>query len=131
MIKKIKSIDPKISIVVSDEDYPVVIGKKGMNARLIGQLLGRDLEVQKLSEYQKILSIHMAELSESENLAFDGRLKIEGVSGLITESLVSAGFDTLRKLMKADPLEIPTKVPGVNYYDLADKVLEQTRKKKG
>jgi len=131
VIKKIKSTEPKISIVVADEDYPIVIGKKGMNARLIGQLLQRDLEVQKLSEYQKILSIHMAELSESEDATFDDRLKVEGVSGLITESLVSAGFDTLRKLMKADPLEIPTKVPGVNYYDLADKVLEQTRKRKG
>ena len=131
VVKKIKSTDPKVSIVVSDEDYPIVIGKKGMNARLIGQLLQRDLEVQKLSEYQKILSIHMAELSESEDPTFDDRLKVEGVSGLITESLVSAGFDTLRKLMKADPLEIPTKVPGVNYYDLADKVLEQTRKRKG
>jgi N utilization substance protein A len=131
VVKKIKSIDHKISIVVADEDYPIVIGKKGMNARLIGQLLQRDLEVQKLSEYQKILSIHMTELSESEDPTFDDRLKVEGVSGLITESLVSAGFDTLRKLMQADPLEIPTKVPGVNYYDLADKVLEQTRKRKG
>ncbi len=130
-IRKVKSFDPKISIVVADEDYPTVIGKKGMNARLIGQLLQRDLEVQKLTEYQKILSIHMAELSESEDASFDERLRVEGVSGLITESLVSAGFDTLRKLMKADPLEIPTKVPGVNYYDLADKVLEQTRKRKG
>jgi len=72
----------------------------------------------------------MAELSESEDPSFDDRLRVEGVSGLITESLISAGFDTLRKLMKADPLEIPTKVPGVNYYDLADKVLEQTRKRK-
>jgi N utilization substance protein A len=131
VVRKIKSVDHKISIVVADEDYPIVIGKKGMNARLIGQLLQRDLEVQKLSEYQKILTIHMAELSEDVDPTFDDKLRIEGVSGLITESLVSAGFDTLRKLMKADPLEIPTKVPGVNYYDLADKVLEQTRKRKG
>jgi N utilization substance protein A len=131
VVRKMKSIDHKISIVVADEDYPIVIGKKGMNARLIGQLIERDLEVQKLSEYQKILSIHMAELSETEDPSFDERLRIEGVSGLITESLVSAGFDTLRKLMKADPLDISTKVPGVNYYDLADKVLEQTHKKKG
>jgi N utilization substance protein A len=131
VIRKVKSFDQKISIVVADEDYPTVIGKKGMNARLIGQLMQRDLEVQKLSEYQKILSIHMAELSESEDPAFNERLKIDGVSGLITESLIAAGFDTLRKLMQANPVDIPTKVPGVNYYDLADKVLEQTRKRKG
>jgi N utilization substance protein A len=130
-IRKLKNLERKIWIVVMDEDYPTVIGKKGMNARLIGQMLEKDIEVQKISEYQKILAIHMAELSESEDPLLDERIRIEGVSGLITESLASAGFDTLRKLMKAEPAEIPTKVPGVNYYDLADKVLEQTRKRKG
>ncbi len=128
-VKKLKILDHKISIVVADDDYPVVIGKKGMNARLIGQMLGKDIEVQKFTEYLKILSIRMAELSESEDPSFDDKLRIEGVSGLITESLISAGYNTLRDLMKADPAEIPTKVPGVNYYDIADKVLEQTRKK--
>ena len=128
-VSKLKIYDRKISIVVKDEDYPIVIGKKGMNARLIGQMLDKDIEVQKLSEYQKILAIRMAELSESEDASLDDKLRVEGVSGLITESLISAGFDTLRKLMKAEPAEIPSKVPGVNYYDIADKVLEQTRKK--
>lgn len=129
-VRKLKTFEHKFSIVVMDEDYPTVIGKKGMNARLIGQMIGRDIEVQKLSEYQKILAVHMVELADSEDPTYDDKIRIEGVSGLITESLVSAGFDTLRKLMKADPAEIPAKVPGVNYYDLADKVLEQTRKRK-
>lgn len=129
-IRKLKAFDHKISIVVMDEDYPTVIGKKGMNARLIGQMMERELEVQKITEYHKILSIHMLELSEMEDPSFDERIKIEGVSGLITESLAGAGFDTLRKLMKANPAELPAKVPGVNYYDIADKVLEQTRKRK-
>lgn len=128
-VRKLKMHDHKISIVVLDDDYPVVIGKKGMNARLIGQMLEKDIEVQKQSEYQKILAIRMAELAESEDTSFDEKLRVEGVSGLITESLIGAGFETLRKLMKADPAEIPAKVPGVNYYDIADKVLEQTRKK--
>lgn len=128
--RKLKLMDHKVFIVVNDEDYPTVIGKKGMNARLIGQMLQRDLEVQKISEYQKLLAIHMAELSESDDASLDDKIKIESVSGLVTESLISAGYDTLRKLMQAEPSDIHSKVPGVNYYDLADKVLEQTRKKK-
>ena len=36
---------------ITDEDYPTVIGKKGMNARLIGQMLEAEIEVQKISEY--------------------------------------------------------------------------------
>jgi N utilization substance protein A len=128
--KKLKSYERKVWIVVQDEDYPTVIGKKGMNARLIGQMIGKEIEVQKLSDYQKLLTVEMAEYGDSENEELDKKLKVEGVSGLVLESLIGAGFDTLRKVMKADPTEIPTKVPGVNYYDLADKILEQMRKQK-
>ena len=117
-------------MVVSDEDYPTVIGKKGMNARLVGHMIGKEIDVQKLTEYHKLLAIQMAELADSSEPAYDERLRIEGVSGLILESLIGAGYETLRKFMLAQPGEISTKVPGVNYYDLADKILEQTRKKK-
>ncbi len=130
-VRKLKMQEHRVWILVADEEYPLVIGKRGMNARLIGQMIGKDFEVQKLSEYQKLLTVQMAELGEDSDPSFDEKLKIEGVSGLINESLIGAGYDTLRKLMKADPLEVPVKVPGVNYYDLADKIIDQMRKKKG
>lgn len=128
-IKKLKVYEDRYWMVVNDEDYPTVIGKKGMNARLIGQMLGKEIDVQKMSEYQKLLNIQMLEQGEKEDPSFDEKLKIEGVSGLILESLIGAGYDTFRKFMQANPAEIPTKVPGVNYYDLADKLLEQLKKK--
>jgi N utilization substance protein A len=130
-MKKMKVYDDRIWMVVNDEDYPTVIGKKGMNARLIGQMIGREIDVQKMTEYQKLLTIQMAELADTGDGTFDEKIKIEGVSGLILDSLAGAGYDTLRKFMQASPADIPSKVPGVNYYDLADKIIEQTRKKKG
>ncbi len=129
--KKIKTQEFRIWLLVNDEEYPLVIGKRGMNARLIGQMIGKEIEVQKLGDYQKLLTIQMAELGESPDASYDEKLKIEGVSGLINESLIGAGYETFRKFMQSDPAEIPAKVPGVNYYDLADKLLEQMRKKKG
>jgi N utilization substance protein A len=129
-IRKMKVYDDRFWIVVTEEDYPTVIGKKGMNARLIGQMLGREIDVQKLGEYQKLLTVQMAEIAESADPILDDKIKIEGVSNLIVDGIVSAGYDTLRKFMQADPTEI-AKVPGVHYYDLADKILEQMRKKKG
>jgi N utilization substance protein A len=129
--KKIKSFDRKIWILIGDEEYPLVIGKRGMNARLIGNMIEKEIEVQKLGDYQKLLTIQMAELAEAEDPSLDEKLKIEGVSGLINESLIGAGYDTLRKFMQAIPADLTVKVPGVNYYDLADKLLEQMRKKKG
>ena len=128
-IIKLKVYDDRVWMVVADEEYPIVIGKKGMNARLIGQLIGKEIDVQKLSEYQKILTVQMAEFAETQDPTFDDRLRIDGVSGLIMDSLSSAGYDTLRKFMQSTPAEIATKVPGVNYYDLADKIVEQIRKK--
>lgn len=130
-IRKMKVHEDRVWMVVMDEDYPTVIGKKGMNARLIGQMIGKDIDVQKMSEYQKLLTIQMAELGESSNEAYDEKLKIEGVSGLILESLIGAGYDTLRKFMQATPADISSKVPGVNYYDLAGRILDQIQKKKG
>lgn len=129
-IKRIK-INDKISIIVSDDDYPTVIGKKGINARLIGKLINADLEVQKMSEYKKIINIHLKELAESDDPILDDPLIIGGTSQLITEGLISAGLDTLRKVLTIAPEELASKVPGVNYLDLADKILEQMEKKKG
>lgn len=128
-VRKLKEFGAKISIVVKDEDYPLVIGKRGMNARLIGQILESELEVQKITEYQKILVLQMAELAETVDP--EEKLKIEGVSGLIIDSLASAGYATLKQFMQADPVELMAKVPGVSYYDLADKILEKMRKRKG
>jgi N utilization substance protein A len=129
-IRKMKVYDDRIWMVVMDEDYPIVIGKKGMNARLIGQLIGKEIDVQKMTEYQKILTVQMAEYAEDPDPVYDAKMKIEGVSGLVMDSLIGAGFDTLRKFMQSNPAEITAKVPGVNYYDLADKIIEQTRKRK-
>lgn len=130
-MRKMKVYDDRIWMVVQDEDYPTVIGKKGMNARLIGQMIGKEIDVQKISEYQKLLSVQMTELAESPDESLDEKLKIEGVSGLINDSLIGAGFETMRKFMQAQPADVHSKVPGVNYYDLSDRVLEQMRKKKG
>ncbi len=129
-VRKMKIYDDRIWMVVMDEDYPTVIGKKGMNARLIGQMIEKEIDVQKMSEYQKLLTIQMAELADTPDPALDERLKIDGLSGLILEGLISAGYDTMRKFMQTSPAEI-SKVPGVNYYDLADRILEQMHKRKG
>jgi len=129
-VQKLK-MNQKISIVVNDDDYPAVIGKKGMNARLLGQLLETEIEVQKISEYQKLVTVQMAELAEDqETQELDQPLQIEGLSSLIREGLISSGFDTLRKIAHSSPNELTTAVPGLNYYDLADKILEQLHKKR-
>ena len=125
-IKRIKT-NHKITVIINDEDYPTVIGKKGMNARMIAKILDQEIDFQKITDFQKLTVVRMAELSDSENPKLDQPLKIEGISSLIVEALISAGYDTIRKILQTKPDELVAKVPGINYLDLADKILEQTK----
>ncbi|MFI5334443.1 MAG: transcription termination factor NusA [Chlamydiales bacterium] len=115
-----------ISIVVDDESYPNVLGKRGMNARLNGQLVGVELEVQKMSEYQKAMSIERAELASLDDPVLDEPLHVEGLSSLIVQSLIGAGYDTRRKLLMATPEQL-AQIPEIS-VDMADKILDQIRK---
>lgn len=118
-----------ITIIVADEDYPTVLGKRGMNARLLGQLIGHDLTVKKMSEYQIISGLERAELAASEDPFLDEELHLDGMSSLIIASLKSAGYNTLRSILKASPQELTEKVPGVS-MQVIDKIIEQVRNKK-
>ncbi|NNM43627.1 MAG: transcription termination/antitermination protein NusA [Chlamydiae bacterium] len=117
-----------ISIVVNDEDYPNVLGKRGINARLNAEILGIDLNVQKMSEYQDTMMLQRAELATSNDPTLDETLHVEGMSPLIRESLISAGYDTLRKLLQATRKDLIA-IPEIS-SEMADKILEQIKKKR-
>ncbi len=130
-VRKISISDDglSISIVVDDEQYPAALGKRGMNARLNGQLLGVDLQIQKMSDYNQAITLEGQQIAASEDPILDEKLHVEGMSTLIVESLISAGYDTLRKVLNASPKELAT-IPEIS-LEMASKILEQVRKKKG
>jgi N utilization substance protein A len=126
---KIADDDRTVFIVVEDEDFPTTIGKKGMNVRLLGQLLGIQLNVQKMSDYVKLKAIERASLATSEDETLDQPLSsVEGIPTMIMDQLVAEGFSTPRALLLATPDEI-AKVPGIS-VEMADKILEQIRKQR-
>ncbi len=116
-----------ISIVVADEDYPTALGKRGMNARLNGQLIDAELEVQKMSDYQNLMQLQRAKFAESEDPLLDQPLRIEGMSSMIIASLVSANIDTLRKLLLSTPEELIA-IPEISSLEMANKILDQAIK---
>lgn len=119
-----------ITIVVDDDDFATVIGKKGMNARLNGQLIGKELEIKRMSEYNRLMAMQMSEaLSSADDPTLDEPLgSIEGVSMLIVEQLAGEGY-TLRSLLTATPEKLAT-IPGIS-LETARKVLEQARDLRG
>lgn len=112
-----------VSIVIDDADYAIVIGKRGINARLIGEMIGHELEVQRMSEYNKAIEIQRLQLAEEKNPALDQPLEIEGMSKLIIQNLVQAGFATRRKVLLSSISELAA-VPGIT-IDTAYKILEK------
>lgn len=122
--------DKIISIVVEDDDFAAVIGKKGMNARLNGQLIGYELEIQRMTDYNRLMVMQSSELASSDDPTLDEPLtSIDGINKLIVDQLTAEGF-TLRKLLMMTPKELTDmKIPGID-SKAADKILEQVRKKR-
>lgn len=121
--------DETITIVIEDEDFAAVIGKRGMNARLNSYLIGYELEVQRMSEYNRSLALMRLKLANEEDPSLDHVLEnIEGIPNLIFEHLVDKGFNTPRALLTASPEELAA-IPGIS-IETADKILDQIRKQR-
>lgn len=118
-----------ISIVVDDDNYPAVIGKRGMNARLNSALIGFELDVERMTDYHKARAVQRTELALSEDPLLDEPLEtIEGVSSLILQHLSAEGYSTARQLLTATPEQL-AKIPGIS-AEMADNILEQIRKQR-
>jgi len=121
--------DRVIAIVVEDDDFATVIGKKGMNARLNGRLVGYDLEVQKMSDYKRTVAIQRVEISESDDESLDKELEgIKGISSLVFDLLVEKGYNTPRAILSLTP-ETLAEIPGIG-LETADQILEQILKER-
>lgn len=129
--------DNSVLVVVEDEDYPTVLGKKGMNARLNGKLIDMTLVVRKLSEYQKEMQFDRQRLLLSDDPELNTPLdQVEPAEGLkfstkdklVIDSLIEAGFDTVKKVLTASPEELK-KVSSVT-QEMIEEVLGKIKKKK-
>jgi transcription termination/antitermination protein NusA len=117
-----------VQLVVADEDYPTALGKRGMNARLLGQLVGMEIQIKKYSEYQIIANLERQEMALLEDPSLDEPLHLSGISSMIVDSLIASGYDTPRKLLQANTEDLLS-IPGIS-AESCDRILEQIRKKR-
>jgi len=123
---RVSEEDKQISIVVDDDDYAAVIGKRGMNARLNSQLIGYELEVQRMTDYNMAISLQINQLTESDDPLLDQDLaKIEGLSSLVFDQLTEK-YKTARSVLSATPDEL-AEIPGINQQK-AHEIIETVRK---
>lgn len=114
---------PLISIVVDDADYAIVVGKKGMNTSLNAELIGCELELQKMSDYYKAMAVQRAELASMNHPCLDETYHLEEINKLIVENLYEAGYKTCRQILEAGPEDL-AQVAGVS-FELADRIHSQ------
>jgi len=113
-----------VFVVVDDEDFPTTIGKKGMNVRLLGSLMGVQLKVQKMRDYIKLRAIERQALALSDDARLNEPLQsVEGMPTMIVDLLTAEGFETLGELLKATPEEIAKKID--ISVGVVDKIFEQ------
>lgn len=129
-IKKIRINDneeeKEISIVVEDEAFPIVWGKKGQNTRLLERLIGYHLEVNRLSDHNREMEMHQRALALADNPALNERLEaIEGINPIMFQHLVAVGFETPADFFKVTIEEI-IKRSGVS-KDVVEDILEKLR----
>ena len=119
----------KIFLVVEDEDYPVVIGKRGMNARLNSRLIDAEIEVEKLTDYESKLQFERRLIQDAENPELDVVIDdLEGINKFIIESLKDAGFDTPRKILNSSSKDISNE-SGVS-IEMVEDLMEKLRKER-
>lgn len=114
-----------ITLVVEDEDYPIVIGKRGMNTRLNAQLIGTEIEVKKMSEYQSELSIERISAEEGPGFGFNLE-DVEGISQFVIDALKDADLDSPDKIFAITSAELAKKA-GIS-IEMADDIIEKIRK---
>lgn len=116
-----------ITLVVKDANYPIILGKKGTNVRLTSELIETQVEVKKLSDYQKELVVLRKELVHSDNQELDQELKkIDNVNQFIINTILESGINTPRKLLQTSPVSL-SQLTDIS-LQMAEDVLEQTRK---
>jgi N utilization substance protein A len=87
-----------ILAIVPDDDYSKAIGKNGVNVDLASRLTGVEIEIKKVTEYEKDLADK--ELAEK---------KIEDVKGInkeLKKILIEKGYNNCLAVIKAPPDEL-------------------------
>ncbi|TET64471.1 MAG: transcription termination factor NusA [Candidatus Stahlbacteria bacterium] len=119
-IKEVIAIDEgQVAAVVPDDDYSKAIGKNGVNVDLASKLCEMEIEIKKVSEYEKEL--------EEKALA---KIKIKDVKGLkpaLRKLMAEKGYANVLSVIKApvEELKFLLKLDD----ETLEKILEILRKK--
>jgi N utilization substance protein A len=105
-------------VLVADDQLSLAIGKRGQNVRLACKLTGWDIDIRSVSGGKKKEEKKKEEKKKESDLS-----ALSGIGEKTQTALIEAGFESLKQLAKADPVEL-TKVKGIGKKK-AEKLIAQ------
>lgn len=107
----IKLGEGHIMAIVPDDDYSKAIGKNGVNVDLASRLTGAEIEIKKVSEYEKELADkRLAEIPIED---------IKGIGKELKATLIEKGYPNALSVIKASAEELKTLL-GIDDEQLAE-----------
>lgn len=112
--------EPRLDVIVEDDQLSLAIGKRGHNVRLASELLGTRIDIKSESDVKgevadalaDMLQVAMSEEEESTPAPTFKLTDAPGVGAKLADTLTEEGFGTLAALAQADAEDLE-KVEGV------------------
>jgi len=100
-----------VEVVVEDRQLSLAIGKKGQNVRLAAKLTGWKIDIKNEEEKRKEVEAQLEGLTVGSEAVESRPLSLPDIHDEVVAVLRAAGFDTVDKLVAADPAELAA-LPG-------------------
>jgi N utilization substance protein A len=95
-----------MEVVVEDRQLSLAIGKKGQNVRLAAKLTGWKIDIKNEEEKRKEVEAQLEGLAVGSETVESRPLSLPDIHDEVVAVLRAAGFDTVDKLVAADPAEL-------------------------
>ena len=100
-----------MEVVVEDRQLSLAIGKKGQNVRLAAKLTGWKIDIKSEEEKRKEVELQLADIHFGDETVESRELTLPEIHEEVLAALRAAGYDTVDKLLGADPDQLAT-LPG-------------------
>ncbi len=119
--------EKKAEVIVAEDQLSLAIGKHGQNVRLASKLVGWELDIYSIAQWEEKQGVK-AQKEEEEEAVEEIEVSLRDLSGIgekIIEALVEAGYDSIESVAAATPEEL-SKIKGIGKIK-ASKMIEEAK----
>ena len=108
-VQRVSIVDDEqrvMEVMVEDRQLSLAIGKKGQNVRLAAKLTGWKIDIKSEEEKRKEVEAQLAGIDFGSGNETAGPLVLPGIHDEVVAQLRAAGYDTIDKVLEANPEEL-------------------------